>query len=32
VIAHRAGVLERVQLLLEDWQHARIRLAERSSG
>ncbi len=27
VIAHRAGVLERVQLLLEDWQHARDRLA-----
>jgi transposase len=27
VIAHRPGVLERVQLLLEDWQHARDRLA-----
>jgi transposase len=27
VIAHRAGVLERVQLLLEDWQHAKDRLA-----
>jgi Transposase IS116/IS110/IS902 family. len=27
VIAHRPGVLERVQLLLEDWQHARTRLA-----
>jgi hypothetical protein len=28
VIAHRAGALERVQLLLEDWQHTRDRLAE----
>jgi hypothetical protein len=28
VIAHRAGVLERVQLLLEDWRHTRDRLAE----
>jgi transposase len=28
VIAHRPGVLERVQLLLEDWQHAKDRLAE----
>jgi transposase len=28
VIAHRPGVLERVQLLLEDWQHARTRLAD----
>ena len=28
VIAHRPGVLERVQLLLEDWQHARDRLAD----
>jgi transposase len=27
VIAHRPGVLERVQLLLEDWQHAKDRLA-----
>ena len=27
VIAHRAGVLERVALLLEDWQHAKDRLA-----
>jgi transposase len=26
VIAHRAGALERVQLLLEDWQLTRIRL------
>jgi transposase len=28
VIAHRAGALERVQLLLEDWQHAQDRLTE----
>jgi transposase len=28
VAAHRPGVLERVQLLLEDWQHARARLAD----
>src|SRR5215470_11540769 len=28
VIAHRPGALERVQLLLEDWQHAKTRLAE----
>jgi hypothetical protein len=28
VIAHRRGVLERVQLLLEDWQLTRIRLAD----
>jgi transposase len=28
VLAHRAGALERVQLLLEDWQHAKARLAE----
>jgi transposase len=28
VIAHRAGALERVQLLLEDWTHAHHRLAE----
>ena len=28
VIAHRPGVLERVQLLLEDWQHAKDRLAD----
>jgi transposase len=28
VIAHRSGALERVELLLEDWQHARDRLAE----
>jgi transposase len=28
VIVHRAGALERVQLLLEDWQHAKKRLAE----
>ena len=27
VIAHRAGALERVALLLEDWQHAKDRLA-----
>jgi transposase len=26
VIAHRPGALERVQLLLEDWQHAKTRL------
>src|SRR5262252_9404258 len=26
--AHRAGALERVQLLLEDWQHTQDRLAE----
>jgi transposase len=26
VIAHRAGALERVQLLLEDWRHAQDRL------
>jgi transposase len=31
VIAHRPGALERVQLLLEDWQHARTRLAETES-
>ena len=28
VIAHRPGALERVQLLAEDWQHAKDRLAE----
>ena len=28
VIAHRPGALERIALLLEDWQHARRRLAE----
>ena len=28
VIAHRAGALERVQLLLEDWAHAHQRLAD----
>jgi len=28
VIAHRRGALERVQLLLEDWQHANRRLAD----
>jgi transposase len=28
VIAHRSGALERVQLLLEDWQHAGQRLAD----
>ena len=28
VIAHRAGALERVQLLLEDWQHAHDRLTD----
>jgi transposase len=28
VIAHRAGALERVQLLLEDWQHAQDRLTD----
>ena len=28
VTAHRAGALERVQLLLEDWQHAHHRLAD----
>jgi hypothetical protein len=28
VIAHRAGALERVQLLLDDWQHAKDRLAD----
>lgn len=28
VIAHRPGVLERVALLLEDWEHAQDRLAE----
>jgi transposase len=28
VIAHRVGALERVQLLLQDWQHAKDRLAE----
>lgn len=27
VIAHRPGVMERVALLLEDWQHAKTRLA-----
>src|SRR6266516_1163523 len=27
VIAHRPGALERVALLLEDWQHAQYRLA-----
>jgi transposase len=28
VTAHRRGALERVQLLLEDWQHAHRRLAD----
>jgi transposase len=28
VTAHRPGALERVELLAEDWQHARDRLAE----
>jgi transposase len=28
VIAHRLGALERVQLLLEDWQHTKRRLAD----
>jgi len=28
VIAHRPGALERVQLLAEDWEHTRDRLAE----
>ncbi len=28
VIAHRPGVLERVQLLLEDWEHTQDRLAD----
>ena len=28
MIAHRPGALERVQLLLEDWQHDQHRLAE----
>jgi transposase len=28
VIAHRPGALERVALLLEDWEHAQDRLAE----
>ena len=28
MIAHRAGALERVQLLLEDWNHAKTRLAD----
>jgi transposase InsO family protein len=28
VIAHRAGALERVQLLAEDWRHTQDRLAE----
>ena len=28
VSAHRAGALERVALLLEDWQHAHARLAD----
>ena len=28
VTAHRAGALERVQLLLEDWTHAHHRLTE----
>jgi transposase len=28
VIAHRAGALERVQLLLEDWTHSHHRLAD----
>ena len=28
VIAHRPGVLERIALLLEDWQHTQDRLAE----
>src|SRR5690348_8708757 len=28
VIAHRAGALERVQFLLEDWTHAHHRLAD----
>jgi transposase len=28
VIAHRAGAMERVQLLLEDWAHAHTRLTD----
>ena len=28
VTAHRAGAMERVQLLLEDWQHAHVRLGD----
>jgi transposase len=28
VLAHRLGALERVQLLLEDWQHTKRRLAD----
>jgi transposase len=28
VITHRRGALERVQLLLDDWQHAKQRLAD----
>jgi transposase len=28
VIAHRAGALERVQLLLEDWDHTRTLLTQ----
>jgi transposase len=31
VTAHRPGVLERVQLLMEDWQLTRTRLAETGS-
>ena len=31
VIAHRPGALERVQLLLEDWQLTKTRLAETES-
>jgi transposase len=28
VIAHRPGALERIRLILEDWQHAHTRLAD----
>jgi transposase len=31
VIAHRAGALERVQLLLEDWQHNQRKVADTES-
>jgi transposase len=31
VLAHRTGALERVQLLLQDWRHSRLRLADTES-
>jgi transposase len=31
VIAHRPGALERIRLILEDWQHAHTRLADTAA-